>query len=113
MAQNGGARPGAGRKRKHDKYGTAIQKAEKKIVDRLPQLLDNLMALADGIFVEEFTPDGKRVVYQRAPDFKSNEYLINRIMGKPTERQEVSGADGAPLAVEFVNDWRNADNQDD
>jgi hypothetical protein len=54
-------------------------------------------ALANGIFVEEITPEGKRIVYQRPPDRQANEYLINRIMGKPTERQELSGPDGGPI----------------
>ena len=95
----GGARPGAGRKAKRDKYGTAIQRAEKQIVDKLPQLIDNMMALADGVLVEETTLTGGRVVYQRPPDRQANEYLINRIMGKPTERQEVSGPEGEALRI--------------
>ena len=27
-------------------------------------------------------------------------------LGKATQRQEVSGEDGGPLVIRFVNDWR-------
>ena len=92
---NGGARPGAGRKRKADKYARDINKAEGIIRDRLPDLIGNLMVLADGVKVEREDLDGNTFVYQTPPDRASNEYLINRIMGKPTEHieqdTEVSG----------------------
>lgn len=89
MAGTGGRRPGAGRKPKAEKYQTAIAKAEKRIADRLPELIDNLFALADGVTVQEMLPDGSTNVYTRPPDFKANAYLIDRIMGKPTERREI------------------------
>jgi hypothetical protein len=88
MAGPGGARPGAGRKRKSDKFAGQIAKAEKVIADRLPDYIGNLQQLADGVFVEEMTIEGARIVYQRPPDRQANEYLLNRIMGKPTERKE-------------------------
>lgn len=101
--RNGGARPGAGRKRKHDKNGTAIQQAERRIRDRLPELIDRMFELADGVTVQERTPTGMPVIYQRAPDYKALSYLIDRIMGKPTERKEVSGPEGEPLGIQFYS----------
>jgi hypothetical protein len=79
---------GPGRPRKKDKFDGQIAKAEAWIADRLPQFLENMAILANGVFVEETTDEGKRFVYQRAPDRQANEYLINRIMGKPTDRKE-------------------------
>lgn len=38
---------------------------------------------------------------------------LARHHGLLIDRAEVTGRDGAPLSVEFINDWRNADNQDD
>jgi len=35
--------------------------------------------------------------------------VIEWEMGKATQRAEVTGEDGAPLAIRFVNDWRNPD----
>lgn len=102
MAGKGGARPGAGRKPKGIKSLTPIALAEGRIVDRLPQLIDNLFALADGVTVQEETPQGGTKIYSRAPDRQANEYLVNRIMGKPTERKEVSGPDGAPIQMDVT-----------
>jgi hypothetical protein len=99
----GGKREGAGRKPKREKYSGAINKAEKRIADKLPELIGNMFELAAGVTISE--PDdnasdgsGKRI-YTRPPDRQANEYLINRILGKPTERQEVSGEDGGPLKI--------------
>jgi hypothetical protein len=88
MAQNGGARPGAGRKPKEEKFKQPIAKAEKRIADRLPWLVDQMMELAEGVVVQEFDKDGEPRIYQRPPDYKAIAYLLDRIMGKPTERKE-------------------------
>lgn len=87
---------GPGRPRKADQNAGAIVKAEKQIRDRLPWLIDRQFELAEGVYIEERTPDGK-LIYQRPPDYKAIAYLIDRIMGKPTERHELTGEDGAPL----------------
>jgi hypothetical protein len=87
--KNGGARPGSGRKRKHDKFGTAIQQGEQKIADRLPLLIDRMFELADGVLVEEIDFTGKPFIYQKPPDYKALSYLIDRIMGKATERRVI------------------------
>lgn len=89
MAQNGGARSGAGRKRKTDKFGTQIQKAEGMIVDKLPWLVDKAMELAEGVQVEKPGLVGP-VVYRLPPDITAIKYLLDRIMGKPTERRELA-----------------------
>lgn len=87
----------AGRPSNADKFAGAIAKADTRIAKNLVRYIENMEALADGIFQEEMTLDGTRIVYQRPPDRAANEYLINRIMGKPTERKELSGPDGEPL----------------
>lgn len=97
MGQNGGARPGAGRKPKDEKFKQPIAKAEKKIADRLPWLVDKMMELAEGVHVERLSPTGALVVYQQAPDYRAVAYLLDRIMGKPTDRKEVSGPAGGPI----------------
>jgi hypothetical protein len=65
-----------------------IQIAEKRIADRLPSLIDNLLVLADGVRVSKTTSEGDEVVYRQPPDRAANEYLINRVMGKPTDKTE-------------------------
>jgi hypothetical protein len=85
----GGARAGAGRKPKAQKFVAEVADAERRIVDRLPQLIDNMFLLADGVTVQTVDDEGGMRVYTRPPDRKANEYLINRILGTPTQRIEV------------------------
>lgn len=87
---NGGARPGAGRKRKAQKFETQIQKAEGMIADRLPWLVEKAFELAEGVAVEKVNAQGYPMVYQLPPDLGAIKYLADRIMGKPTERKELS-----------------------
>ena len=90
MAGRGGARPGAGRKPKSIKFESEIQKAEKRIADRLPWIVNKLFELADGVAVERITALGVPMVYQSPPDRDALKYLADRIMGKPTERSDVN-----------------------
>lgn len=101
-SQHGGARPNAGRKRKANKFETQIARAEKKIADRLPWVVDKLFELADGVYVEKPGLTGP-IVYQQAPDYKALAYLADRIMGKPTERKEITGAEGGAIPIRFFN----------
>jgi hypothetical protein len=89
MAGTGGARPGAGRKKKTVKFETQIQKAESMIADRLPWLVDKAMELAEGVYVEKPGLTGS-FIYQLPPDMGAIKYLVDRIMGKPTERKELT-----------------------
>jgi hypothetical protein len=104
MATNGGARPGAGRKAKAEKFKQPIAKAEKRIADKLPYLIDKMFELADGVLVEDINPvTFKASVYREKPDRTALVYLIDRIMGKPIERKEHTGADGGVIEVQLVN----------
>jgi hypothetical protein len=136
---HGGARPGAGRKRKIDKNARAVSRSEKQIRDKLPALIDNLMYLANGGYeqVEEKwayaveivedkgekgskpaldvgrTPElilTERKVSYAAPDRAANIYLINRILGSPTQRQEHAGKDGGDIRIRVVYDDGNDSN---
>lgn len=93
---------GPGRPKTSVKHAAPIAKAEKLIADRLPQLIENMFLLADGVLVEEINiVTGMPQVFKEKPDRAANEYLINRILGKPTDRQEHSGPDGNPIPVGF------------
>lgn len=95
---------GPGRPKKADKHAGAVARAEKKIAENLPQLIDNMLELAAGVTVQEVDKESGLTVYTKPPDRQANEYLINRIMGKPTERQEVSGANGGAIEVVYSYD---------
>lgn len=122
---------GPGRRKKADKFARPIARAEKQIADQLPALVDNMLSLAHGGYErieEEWQPAG--LVYVGSGEFarrafpdlpddtpvlvkrkrsiadkdrQANEYLINRILGKPTEKTEIAGADGGPISITPVD----------
>lgn len=47
-----------------------------------------MIVLADGVCVQKTVGDGEEIVYTQPPDRAANEYLINRVMGKPTDKSE-------------------------
>jgi hypothetical protein len=93
---------GPGRPRKAEKFAGPIADAEKRIAQKLPELIDNMFLLAHGVLVEKTTLTGGKIIFKEPPDYKANEYLINRIMGKPTERQEHSAPAGGVVPVGFL-----------
>jgi hypothetical protein len=102
VAGHGGARAGAGRKPKANKHAGAVTRAEKKIRDGLPDLVALAFVRARGVVVKDVTEKGEVEYYETPPDLKAIVYLMDRIMGKPTERKEVSGpgGDAIPFTVE-------------
>lgn len=69
-----------------------------------------MLELALGVLVEstdETEKDSKGktkpVVYVKAPDFKAAAYVIDRIIGKPTERVEHAGDQGGPIRLEALD----------
>lgn len=133
---HGGARPGAGRKPKRERYERQWTAFEDCAANDLPQRYAAMTLLADGGFEEveeEYLPAGlvfvgtgewatlafpelppeqlvcvkqkKRVA---APDRKANEYLVDRILGRPTQHTEWTGEDGAPIALRLSDDERLA-----
>lgn len=90
---HGGARPGAGRKPKREVFEGEITKADRRLAKNLIRHIENMERLANGILVQETnTKTGATFVYVASPDRQANEYLINRVMGKPIERQQHSGS---------------------
>ncbi len=88
-----------GRPRKNEQYAGQVAKAEKRIADKLPELVDRMFELANGVTLQETDDDGITNIYTRPPERQAIEYLLNRIMGKPTERKELSGPDGEPIMI--------------
>lgn len=100
----GGPRTGAGRKPKADKYARDINAAEKKIRDKLPDIVDAQIALALGVVVKEMNPITlEDQYYTTLPDKAAGQYLMNRIMGSPIQKQEISGSIET-IRVEYVDE---------
>jgi hypothetical protein len=69
-----------------------LEEAEDRIRAELPALIDRLLDLARGVLVyEEEGPNGVERVYRIPPDFKALSYLLDRVMGRPAQRMEMSG----------------------
>lgn len=96
--QYGGARSGAGRKSKAEKYSRDITAAEKKIRDHLPDIVEAQIALAKGLRTE----DENGFVYKTIPDRAAGQYLMNRIMGSPVQKQEIDGVI-TTIKVEYID----------
>lgn len=124
---NGGARPGAGRKPKVDKYIQSEQIVE-HAADELRKNYTNIRKLADGqieITHEEWaaagafkisTKAGTKPIFQDSdpkdlilirkrvsrygPNLRANEYLTNRVMGRPPIHIEV---EPPPLPLRGAN----------
>jgi hypothetical protein len=123
---------GPGRRPKSIKFARPIARAEKQIADHLPELIDNLFVLANGGYErveEEWQPAGlvyvgsgefaRRAFPELEPDVlvmvkrkssiadkdrQANEYLVNRILGKPTERAEVAQSGDLTIKVQYGSD---------
>lgn len=112
-SRRGGARPNSGPKPKVVKVAVShlhaavdLSKCEDietivlaKLTEVAPKCIDNLVKLADGIIVKDVNLDGTVDYFETPPDRQANEYLLNRLLGKPTERKEVTGESGQPIAV--------------
>lgn len=57
---------------------------------------DQVEALKDAIAKME-------KIFATPPDFRAIQYLIDRIMGKPIAKQEITGEDGGPIEIVSVD----------
>ena len=92
MSTRGGRRPGAGRPPKHAIYESPIRAAERQIRDKLPWIVDKLLELVDGVHEEKMMGENAVIVYKRPPDRQAAEYLVDRIMGKPSQPVDIYDA---------------------
>ena len=77
------------------------------ITEKLPQLVESLINLAVGVRVDKETPDGNPI-YTQPPNRLAAEYLINRVLGKPTERMLPGGVNAAHIEIDReLKDLRN------
>lgn len=85
--EHGGARQGAGRKKKTEKNETAIEQAESQIRDKLPWVIDNLLELAGGGYErieEEWLPAGLVFIENRNEETGE----VKKIKAFPNEKAD-------------------------
>lgn len=132
LTSKGGARPGSGRKPHKLKYLAEIEKFTHRAATDLGQCYDNLISLATGeakVVEEEFVTvqeakarlNGepskidhldamdlvlvKRKIIHQVPDRGANEYIANRVLGKPatqTELLEEEAPEKEPLDLSLL-----------
>lgn len=102
---HGGRRAGAGKKPRAEKFARPIAQAEKRIADRLPELIDSLFEQAAGLQVREVDHTGKEKIYDRPPDFRAASYLVDRILGKPPQsvEGEITQDGRLRIIIEYAN----------
>lgn len=81
-----------------------IPDVEKKINDRMEDLVDAMLDLALGHYkmISKFNPetgDVEQKVYVIEPDYKALAFLIENVMGKVPQRVEMTGDGGGPIKV--------------
>jgi hypothetical protein len=76
--------------RERDRFRAQIEDAHDQIVSNLPLLVETALDIATGVLVEETDRDGETRTYRKEPNPAMLEYLMNRVMGKPTEHLIVS-----------------------
>ena len=113
----GGPRPGSGPVTKESKLlrASIVLETEKIICDALPQLVRNMIHLANGGYEkveEKYVADdmGQLVLSERKvsiadKDKYANQYLIDRIMGKAKQSVEIiTDDDGEPKRIVIPSD---------
>lgn len=91
-SKRGGARPGSGRPRTKHLQQTISNKLIAKLESLAEQDLPAAISeLVRGIFVETHTKTGKQIIYQQPPNAQMLIYVTDRILGKMTEKRELSG----------------------
>ena len=113
MGKRGGFRANAGRpkgtKASHTIESEQVRKAIVKGVKKdVKPILTALVNSALGIYFEEKMPNGGRRVYKLRPDINAAKYLLDQVMGKPKEMQEITGKDGGAIEYNF-NEMKIAD----
>lgn len=63
-----------------------VSQAEKRIVEKLPDLVERMLELAEGVTIQDENRKGEPVVYKKPPDRQAAEYLIDIIMKSVEKR---------------------------
>lgn len=93
----GGATPGAGRKKRQP--GDDTVKALSRIKKLTPELVEALYGLAVGVWYLDDNLKGAERIYKTLPNYKALEYLLNHGIGKPSDRTEITGANGGAIQI--------------
>ncbi len=117
-SKRGGKRLGAGRKRGSKSKKTieqekALEFLREEIRKHFPELIQNEIELARGIWVEQLveipTKKGKPKkfrarVYRKEPDIKAIENVLDRVVGKPKTSFELESGIPATVNINIISE---------
>jgi hypothetical protein len=63
-------------------------KTEKRIEEKLPDLIERMLELAEGVTVKDEDRKGNPRIYQKPPDRQAAEYLIDIILKSAEKRPD-------------------------
>lgn len=52
---------------------------------------------------------GRAVIDAKRGDAVARKWISDYLIGPPIQKTEIGGANGGPLIVEYINDWRRVD----
>lgn len=74
-----------------------------KVGDKIDYLCEKLFELADGVWIFSKSPDGTIIkTYKREPDSKAIQYLIDRVVGKPTQQVETNTQNTGVIQIQHI-----------
>lgn len=89
-----------GRPKRNPTENQLIAKLKDKILNYGDELIDLEMSLARGVKVVDPIAGA---VYTTPPDRQAIEYLLNQGLGRPVQRQELTGSDGGAIEFDAIN----------
>ena len=107
MAENGGARPGAGRKAGGMNQETRIRLEMRKrwlesVNARADEIFQTYADLAFGVKVVEKTPDGEIKIYTTKPDRAALEWMMEQVWGKAKIKVDLEVTDKTTVITELL-----------
>jgi hypothetical protein len=95
-SNRGGARAGAGRKRKRELLAGPIEQLREAIEEITPHVGAALRELVTGVYREEATADGTVRVYRQPPNLGAIQEVLNRTLGKIPSHTSIGGDEQRP-----------------
>jgi len=79
---------------------------EARLTEALPQAIEKLIELASGLESVTLTTDGT-TLYSQPPNRMAAEYLVNRVLGRPTTSSAEAANGGAGIDFAAIQRERN------
>ena len=86
-----GVKGRSGRKPRREQFAAIYETTEREMHGLLSAVPQALRDLIEGVFYESLSADGEMRIYQKEPNVRAIEILLNRTMGDVKKKVELSG----------------------